>query len=368
MRLEKLLPAEGESSTRWMLHISSDMLNIWRSDFLSNITTESSSKIRHLQQDFYTLEFSSTVNSRELLQTVFPRWICPVSHQWPTSPHADNFVEKAAQGLLRKFGAAWGRAEIIATTAKLKRVVVGLKGRLLQLKTETNRLNLEDSDSRLPSAEHLESILAVLVDERGLFAGLVHNKLNLGSALSGGLGFLSQNNNEKAQERPQFPSRAGGKIREVLALLDELNFTASHFQNWLELGAAPGGMTQHLLDWGARVTAVDLAEMSTKVLKNPKVRHLKIHAQELESAAGFDALLCDMNGPYPLAAQYVANLARTMASGSLVIFTLKLADMNEARNAIQQVSKLFAGSHASVICTKHLFHNRQEVTIVAERD
>lgn len=351
-----------------MMHISTDMMNIWRKDFLSQLVAENNFTLRHLQQDFYTIDFSSAVNSRDLLNTVFPRWICPITHQWPTSPHADIFVEKAAQGLLRKFGFSWEQLEIISTTAKLKRVVVGLKGRILQLKTQAQLQNLEESEPVCRAPEQQQPILAVLLDERGLFAGVVQNRMSMGSALSGGLGFLSQNNSENAQERYQSPSRAGGKIREVLALLEELKLTEKHFQNWLELGAAPGGMTQHLLDWGARVTAVDLAEMSAKVLKNPKLRHLKIHAQDVQSASGFDALLCDMNGPYHLAAKYVANLARTMASGSLVVFTLKLPDMHEACDAIAQASKLFADSQASVICTKHLFHNRQEVTIIAERN
>lgn len=400
MRLQEFLPAEGESSTRWMLHISSDMLDIWRKDFLSQIVAENNYTIRHLQQDFYIFESNSAVSSRDLLQTVFPRWICPVIHQWPTSPHADVFVEKAAQGLLRKFGTSWEHLEILATSAKLKRVVTGLKGRIIQLKTQAPWQNVQETnqsspvttvhsknvrpstakakaindqahkqsgDGAIPPANH-GSILAVLLDERGLFAGVAQSRMNLGSALTGGLGFLSQNNSKNAQERIQLPSRAGGKIREILALLNELKFNAANFQNWLELGAAPGGMTQHLLDWGVRITAVDLAEMSPKVLKNPKVRHLKIHAQEIESATGYNALLCDMNGPYQLAAQYVTNLAQTMASGSLVVFTLKLPNMTEARNAIVQVSTQFSNSNVTVVCVKHLFHNRQEVTLVAQRN
>lgn len=211
-------------------------------------------------------------------------------------------------------------------------------------------------------------ILAVLLDEKGLFAGLAQNRLNMGSALSGGLGFLSEKTADNAKERVQLPSRAGGKIREVLALLDELNFSAAELENWLELGAAPGGMTKHLLNWGTHVTAVDLAEMSADVLRHPSVKHLKIHAQEIKSAHAYHALLCDMNGPYQLAAKYVANLAQTMSSGSLVIYTLKLTDINEARCALDRVSELFARSGISLICAKHLFHNRQEITLIAERN
>lgn len=368
--ISPLLPKEDQFHLRWILQVSSEMRKIWEKDFLPQIETSENPQIKCLSQDFLTLESKTPLSARRLIQTVFPRWLSPIHHQWPTKPQSEGFVEKAAQALVRKFGTNWPELDVIASHPKLKRITVGLRGRLLQLKNEASpeeeTINLSTKQTPTPSSN--ENLLVVLVDDKGLFAGLNSSRLQTGSALIGGLGFLSSQSTATDTSRTESPSRAGGKIREVLALLEELHVTSRQFNHWLELGAAPGGMTQHLLNWGAQVTAVDLAPLSPSVMRNTRVVQLKMNASDLTGASQFDSLLSDMNGPFQNAAQTVANLASTMQRGSLLIFTLKIPNMGESKKALESVVELFEKSGLNIICAKHLFHNRKELTIIGQRN
>lgn len=160
-------------------------------------------------------------------------------------------------------------------------------------------------------------------------------------------------------------SRAAGKILEVLELLKEAQIDCSELSDWLELGAAPGGMTTTLLQARARVTAVDLAEMSPSLLKHPGLRHLKVHSDEIETASLYSAILSDMNGPRELAISAVARLIETLQSGALIVDTLKVKQFTEIKPALTLATKKFTMSGAKLILVRHLFHNRRELTLIA---
>jgi 23S rRNA U2552 (ribose-2'-O)-methylase RlmE/FtsJ len=377
---------ESEKHSAWILQLSPETKSLWEKDFLASLFP-SKSPIP-LGGDFYSLSFDAPVSSQALLATIFPRWICPLQHQWPVNPRSEKFVERAATGLQQKLGLNWTGLQILSTSPELKRITIGLKGRLLQLQKESiqHTSELQDGGSRQ---------LVVLLHKKGICAGLSSGALALGSALAGGLGFLKtpefgttpetfatsetytiseisvdlQTNTRAtlpAHETSKVsPSRAGGKIREILLLLKELNITSQDYPNWLELGAAPGGMTKELLRWGARVTAVDLADLAPQVQKDPGVTLWKKNATEVESAREFSAILCDMNGPTFNSAQIVARLIATLSRGSLIVHTLKVAQLETLKSSIAKVSALFEDEGAKVLAVRHLFHNRKEVTLVA---
>lgn len=345
------LSEAGRDCRNWMLQISHESRQVWMNDFLPDIAEQGTCEIEQLGNDFCIMRTNENLSSGQLRSTVFPRWVTPLEHQWPTKPSIDGFVEKAAQGLHRKFGSNGEFLEVLSTTPELKRIAIGVKGRLLQLRSQHH------------TSDASQTVLTALIDKKGLYAGLSRNRLDTGSALPGGLGYLSKS----ANPVQELPSRAGGKILEVLALLDELSISQKHFPHWLELGAAPGGMTQCLLEWGAQVTAVDLAEMSPGVSQHKGLTHLRINAQELNDASKFDALLSDMNGPYTNAAAVVGKLGSTMRQNALIVFTLKLPDFNAAKNALDLVSHCFKQSSLEIVASRHLFHNRHEFTIIARR-
>jgi len=365
-RLERLSQASSGNHQSWMIQLSPETKTLWERDFLATLKPEKSTF--PLGGDFYTLTFHSPLSSAALLGTIFPRWCCPLQHQWPVNPRSEKFVERAAAGIQHKLGLSWSQLQILSTSPELKRIAVGLKGRLLQM--------------QMSQQPHDQNVLVVLVHAKGICAGLSTGAIELGSALSGGLGFLknpkdqpstaqaTQNaqTTETDQSHPAKPertSRAAGKITEVLMLLKELGISSTDFPTWLELGAAPGGMTQELVNWGAQVTAVDLAELAPHMVKNPKVTLWKMNANEIRSAEKFSAILCDMNGPTQNSAQIVAHLLGTLLPGSLLIHTLKVTQLNLLKNSIEAVCALFEEQGARVLAVRHLFHNRTEVTVIA---
>jgi 23S rRNA U2552 (ribose-2'-O)-methylase RlmE/FtsJ len=354
-RLNMLIPESENQHTHWMIQLGSETKDLWEREFLQSISLKNAPVT--LGRDFYSISLNEAANSRDLLKTIFPRWICPILHQWPVNPRSEKFVERACSGIQNKLGLEWQNLQVLSATPELKKVVTGIKGRLLQIKD--NSENTAASDP---------SILVILVHPKGLLAGLCGEKLELGSGYAGGLGFLKEKSAHSDSDESQArTSRAGGKISEVLAMLEELKISSKEYPNWLELGAAPGGMTEELTRWGASVTAVDLAELSPLVKKNKKVTHLKINADEIRTADHYDAILCDMNGPTANSAKIVAKLIPTLSSGSLIIHTLKVTSFETLKAMIQLVESVFTENGAKIIAIRHLFHNRKEVTVIALR-
>lgn len=354
-RLNMLIPASTNQHTSWMIQLGSETKDLWEREFLQSISLKNSPV--NLGRDFYSISLHAAANSRDILKTIFPRWICPILHQWPVNPRSEKFVERACSGIQNKLGLQWQNIQVLSATPELKKVATGIKGRLLQIKQNSENT----SDSKM-------SILVILVHPKGVAAGLCGEKLELGSAFAGGLGFLREKSDRSVCDDSQTrTSRAGGKISEVLAMLEELKISSKDYPNWLELGAAPGGMTEELTRWGALVTAVDLAELAPTVKKNKKVNHLKINAGEIRTAEHYDAILCDMNGPTANSARIVAKLISTLSAGSLIIHTLKVTSFEILKEMIQLVESVFTENGASIIAIRHLFHNRKEVTVIAVR-
>ena len=377
--LSQLIPADATAHENWILQISSEMLALWQKDFLELGSLPSQYKLRKLSKDFIILEFNQSVSPAQLQKTIFPRWLSPIEHQWPVNPTTEGFVEKASQGLMRRFSGRCQEIDVFATTVRLKSVAKGLKGRLHQVFSQNSQTKGSPTNSK--TATQSNGILSVVIDEKGLFAGISLSRLQTGTALVGGLGFLSMQNSpankldahsedshSTGTTRRQMTSRAGGKIKEVLSLLKEIAIDAQTYPRWIELGASPGGMTQQLIHWGAHVTAVDLAELVPELKQHPKVVHLKIHAQEISTAEGFEALLSDMNGPFENAARIVSRIAQTLPSGGLVIHILKLNNSPNPRNALNSVMEQFTKHNLTVVTVKHLFHNRQEFTLICRRN
>jgi 23S rRNA U2552 (ribose-2'-O)-methylase RlmE/FtsJ len=367
-RLDSFKQTSAAKHASWMVQVSPETKSLWERDFLASLCPSKSPQ--SLGGDFYSVSFTEPVSSGNLLETVFPRWCCPVQHQWPVNPRSEKFVERAAFGLQQKLGVKWTHLQILSTSPDLKRIAVGLKGRLLQLQKE--HYSNEEANPKLqtplahettPEPNRKKCVMVVLIHNKGICAGLCGGALELGSGLAGGLGFLTNAGATTSQRT----SRAGGKISEILLLLSELQITSRDYPHWLELGAAPGGMTEELVHWGAQVTAVDLAELAPHVQKNPNVTIWKLNANEIGSADDFSAILCDMNGPTTNSAQIVAKLIASLSAGSLIVHTLKVADLEELRSSIQNVCSTFEKQGAKILAVRHLFHNRKEVTVVAAK-
>jgi 23S rRNA (cytidine2498-2'-O)-methyltransferase len=134
------------------------------------------------------------------------------------------------------------------------------------------------------------------------------------------------------------------------------------FTHALDLGAAPGGWTNVLLQKGLKVTAVDPAAMDLSLAGHPRLRHLRKNASDVTFPPGsFDLLVCDMSWDPHRTCRLVCGLAGSLAAGGSGIITLKLMHRKPFQT-IRELSEAYSASF-EIRKIKQLFHNREEVTM-----
>ncbi len=156
-------------------------------------------------------------------------------------------------------------------------------------------------------------------------------------------------------------SRAENKLKEALA---KFNIKLSGEGYALDIGAAPGGWTKVLADYGYNVIAVDPGDLKANLLDNPKIKHYKCRIEKLELDNFFDIIVNDMNVD-PQATSHIMNsLATTLKKNGLAIVTLKLPQKVEV--SITESIDILSNNY-EIIAVKSLFHNRQEVTVLIKK-
>lgn len=134
----------------------------------------------------------------------------------------------------------------------------------------------------------------------------------------------------------------------------------------LDLGAAPGGWTSLLLEKGLQVTAVDTGDLGEALVGHPSLTFLKQNVEDVSfPPESFDLVTCDMSWNPLNTARMVARLAPSVKQGAYLVLTVKLMLENPTRT-IRLVKEALAGDY-QVLRVKQLFHNRDEVTLLALR-
>jgi 23S rRNA (cytidine2498-2'-O)-methyltransferase len=163
------------------------------------------------------------------------------------------------------------------------------------------------------------------------------------------------------------PSRSTLKLEEAfLVLLDEAERDA-----WLapggsavDLGAAPGGWTWQLVQRGLEVIAVDNGALDAALLEGGQVQHLREDGFRFRPRAPVDWLVCDMvEQPQRIAALVGDWLARGDARRA--IFNLKLPMKQRWKAVDGCLGALRERLPGATLRAKHLYHDREEVTVLA---
>lgn len=162
---------------------------------------------------------------------------------------------------------------------------------------------------------------------------------------------------------PGAPSRASGKLEEAL---DALGMAPVSGETCVDLGAAPGGWTQRLVSRGARVIAVDPANLTPELRSHPKVRHDKQSAFAFEPEEPVDWLFCDMAWRPLEVAQLLAKWGRNRWALHLVAnLKLPMKDKNGLLHRVRHV--LTVEGQWKHLTLRQLYHDRDEVTVTARR-
>lgn len=160
----------------------------------------------------------------------------------------------------------------------------------------------------------------------------------------------------------------------LLEALEVFGLTLPEHGQGLDLGAAPGGWTRLLLGAGMHVVAVDPAELDARLEGHPALEHYHGYAEVyLEEAVKehrrFDVVVNDMRIDAREAARGLAWAASCLHADGFAISTLKLphatSNVDPLKNLREALSIL--SRYYGIVRARQLFHNRQEVTVVAAK-
>jgi 23S rRNA (cytidine2498-2'-O)-methyltransferase len=166
---------------------------------------------------------------------------------------------------------------------------------------------------------------------------------------------------------PEQISRAEFKLLEAL---ETFGVSLPDSGDALDLGAAPGGWTRLLRDAGMRVVAVDPARLDARL--GGRLEHYRGYAEDyIEEAVAkrkkFDVITNDMRMDAREAARLLVQAKSCLRPDGFIISTLKLPhaaiNIDPSRNLNEALRLL--EKHFAVVQARQLFHNRQEVTVIA---
>lgn len=170
-------------------------------------------------------------------------------------------------------------------------------------------------------------------------------------------------------QTPEQISRAEFKLLEALEVFGITFPTQGHA---LDLGAAPGGWTRLLLDTGLNVVAVDPANLDPRLTKRKRLEHYRGYAEKyleeaIRNSSRFDVIVNDMRMDAREAARQLVKASLCLRADGFIISVFKLPHaapginpLTNLKEALKILSKCF-----SFVQARQLFHNRQEVTVVA---
>ena len=139
---------------------------------------------------------------------------------------------------------------------------------------------------------------------------------------------------------------------------------------WAEIGSAPGGASQALLNHGLKVIGIDPATMDPAVIANPNFTHVRKRGADVKRREFREVryLAADIN----VAPQYTLDTVEAIVTHPDVqikglILTLKLLDWKLAEEIPAYLDRIRLWGYGHVRC-RQLHHNRQEVCVAAKRN
>jgi 23S rRNA (cytidine2498-2'-O)-methyltransferase len=133
----------------------------------------------------------------------------------------------------------------------------------------------------------------------------------------------------------------------------------------VDLGAAPGGWSFGLLQRGTKVIAVDPARLRADLAGHGRLEHVAGNAFQFQPRDPVDWLFCDMAYRPLEVASMLARWARRRLAAILVA-NIKLPMRTKAEHVLK-VRALLEDGGWSNLRTRQLYHDRDEITVTAQR-
>ncbi len=161
------------------------------------------------------------------------------------------------------------------------------------------------------------------------------------------------------------PSRAYYKIAEAAEAYD---YPFDHQERVLELGSAPGGASQFLLEQDLKVLGVDPADMDPKILKSYNFKHLRRPFETLSEndfKEDVDWIISDINLPPTVVLKEVWRLLTFLEPRGLIL-TLKMNELKHLE-VIATIREKMRSNGFSKVELKYLPSHKQEICLLAMR-
>nr|BBH95856.1 hypothetical protein KTA_40550 [Thermogemmatispora argillosa] len=227
-----------------------------------------------------------------------------------------------------------------------------------------------------------QKLAEVISAETGATESIRKPRIILSLALSAGRGFVGISLAEEnlsawpGGERhfARLPEQISRSEMKLLEALEVFNLTLPANGEALDLGAAPGGWTRLLLQAGLRVVAVDPAALAPVLRRIPQSRleHRRCSAEVYLAEARrrgrrFAVITNDMRMDARDAARLLTRAAELLRDEGFVLSVLKLPHATKRIQplpVLREALEILEGTYA-IVKARQLFHNRQEVTVVA---
>jgi 23S rRNA (cytidine2498-2'-O)-methyltransferase len=338
------------TTRRCLVHVAAEYLEDWLREAGATVVSS-------CWQAFHVVEWAEAVSAAQVSAHPLCRYALPIELEWAVWPRKKLRVEEAVGALRQAFGGQEvAQVRVAATHGAMRGWCAPLEAALAQ---GFGVMGGEDTDPRAAA-------LVVALHADRLWAGVVSPR-DAGAwqaCAAAPLMWLA------AQPSPWI-SRAAVKWLEARDHLRRRGVDPSAPRRWLELGAAPGGITEGLLatDAGSRVTAVDVAPLHPRLAGHPRLTFARgdVARFALGASERFDGVVCDVNGAPGVALEATARLIEGHLSPSgVVVFTLKVPRWSGAGALLAQARARLAAAGVEVEA-RHLVANRQELTLIGVR-
>lgn len=162
------------------------------------------------------------------------------------------------------------------------------------------------------------------------------------------------------------PSRSYLKIEEAFVVAGR---EPAAGETVCDLGAAPGGWSYSAAKRGAKVTAIDNGPLKGGALDHPLITHRREDAFKFSPASGevYDWMFCDLvEEPHHVVENLIAPwLVRGWCRRFVVILKFGRTDPLALLREVRAGHSPFV-THASGVRIRHLYHDREEFTLVGE--
>lgn len=219
---------------------------------------------------------------------------------------------------------------------------------------------IAEETGAIESIKKPQVVVSVLCTTEKGYAGISTTEENL-SDWPGGMRHFAQT--------PEQISRAEFKLLEALEVF---GVTLPIQGRVLDLGAAPGGWTRLLLEAGLNVVAVDPAKLDARLAGRSHLEHYRGYAETyledvVKQHRRFELIANDMRMDAREAARLLVQARGCLRADGFVVSTLKLPHATREVNPLKTLREALSllNRYYGIVRARQLFHNRQEVTVIA---